>query len=237
MSKVDHGTKLDLERIVFIGRTFEEYLDMFSLSVAELQGKKILDCPAGACSFTAVGNRSGLDVTACDIAYYHSGEDLKNKGLQDIEHAMEHMKKAKINYRWDYFDDIEDLREHRLRALQDCTEDMRRSTERYVPVTLPSLPFKNAEFDILLSAHFLFMYADRLDYEFHIETLNELLRVTKEEVRIFPLVDLEGKRYEHLDKVISYLADNGCVVEEVNVPYEFQINANSMLKIKKGQLK
>lgn len=234
MSKVEQGTKLDLERIVFIGRTFEEYLDMFSLSAEELQGKKILDCPAGACSFTAVGNKLGLDVTACDIAYYHSCEDLKNKGLQDIEHAMHNMEKAKSNYIWNYFEDVEGLKKHRLRALQDCTDDMKKFNERYIPVTLPSLPFNNAEFDIVLSAHFLFMYADRLDYQFHIETLNELLRVTKEEVRIFPLDDLEGKRYEHLDKIIIYLNNNGCTVEEVKVPYEFQKNANSMLKIKKA---
>jgi hypothetical protein len=219
---------------VFIGRTFEEYLDMFLLSQGELKGKKILDCPAGACSFTAVGNRTGLDVTACDIAYYHSWEDLKNKGLKDIEHTMEHMQKAQNNYKWDYFNDVEGLRKYRLSALQDCTNDMMESRQNYISVTLPFLPFKNAEFDILLSAHFLFMYGDRLDYQFHIETLNELLRVTKEEVRIFPLVDLEGKRYEHLDKIISYLTDNGCIVEEVKVPYEFQINANSMLKIEKG---
>ena len=57
MSRVEQSTKLDLERIIFIGRTFEEYLDMFSLSVEELKGKRILDCPAGACSFTAVGNK------------------------------------------------------------------------------------------------------------------------------------------------------------------------------------
>ncbi|KHF41590.1 SAM-dependent methyltransferase [Halalkalibacter okhensis] len=234
MRRVEKSTKLDLERIVFIGRTLEEYLDMFSLSEEELQGKKILDCPAGACSFTAVGNELGLDVTACDIAYDHSGEDLKYKGLQDIEHAMKHMEKAKNNYKWDYFNNVEGLRKHRLRALHDCTNDMRKSSERYIPVTLPLLPFKNAEFDLLLSAHFLFMYADRLDYHFHIETLHELLRVTKEEVRIFPLVDLEGERYEHLDEIISYLADNGCTVEEVKVPYEFQTNANSMLKIRKG---
>jgi hypothetical protein len=147
---------------------------------------------------------------------------------------MEHMQKARNNYKWDYFKDIKGLRSHRLSALQDCANDMKESSERYIPVTLPSLPFKNEEFDILLSAHFLFLYADRLDYQFHIETLNELLRVTKEEVRIFPLVDLEGKRYNPLDKLINYLTDNGCKVEEVNVPYEFQINANSMLKIKKG---
>ena len=100
-------------------------------------------------------------------------------------------------------------------------------------MTLPSLPFKDDEFDLLLSAHFLFMYADRLDYQFHLETVNELLRVTKKEIRIFPLVDLEGKRYEHLGKFISNIIDKGCSVEEVKVPYEFQANANSMLVIKK----
>jgi hypothetical protein len=231
LSKVEQSTKLDLERIVFIGRTFEEYLDIFSLSVEELQGKKILDCPAGACSFTAVGNKSGLDVTACDIAYYHSGEDLKNKGLHDIEHAMEHMRNAQNNYKWDYFNDIDNLRSHRLSALEDCANDMNEASDRYIPVTLPSLPFMNEEFDILLSAHFLFMYADRLDFQFHIETLNELLRVTKEEVRIFPLVDLEGKRYEFLDGIVSYLKEKGYLVEEVKSRYEFQENANSMLKI------
>jgi len=141
------------------------------------------------------------------------------------------MEKAKSNYIWDYFKDVEDLRKHRLNALNNCTKDMAESSERYVAVTLPSLPFEDAEFDIILSAHFLFMYADRLDFDFHIETLKELLRVTKEEIRIFPLVDLEGKRYEHLDKLISNLTNYGCFVEEINVPYEFQANANSMLKI------
>ncbi len=233
MRKVEQSTKLDLERIIFIGRTFEEYLDMFLLSAEEIKGKKILDCPAGACSFTAVGSKIGLDVTACDIAYDHSYEDLKNKGLQDIEHAMVHMEKAKNNYKWDYFHDIEGLKNHRLSALNDCTHDMREFSNRYIPVALPTLPFQNAEFDITLSAHFLFMYADRLDYQFHIETLIELLRVSKEEVRIFPLVDLEGKRYEHLDKLINFLVNCGCIVEEVKVRYEFQINANSMLRIKK----
>lgn len=233
MSNVGRGTKLDLERIIFIGRTFEEYMDMFLLSIEELKGKKILDCPAGACSFTAVGSRLGLDVMACDIAYYHSSGELEKKGFQDIEHAMEQIGKAKSNYIWNYFKDIADLKRHRLNALKDCANDMKKSSKRYVPVTLPSLPFKDEAFDMVVSAHFLFMYADRLDYEFHLTALNELLRVTKEEIRIFPLVDLEGKRYKHLDTLISYLTNNGCMIEEVKVPYEFQANANSMLKIKK----
>ncbi|MEH7545500.1 SAM-dependent methyltransferase [Neobacillus vireti] len=234
MSRAEQNMKLELERIVFIGRTFEEYIDMFSLSNEELKGKKLLDCPAGACSFTAVGSKNGLKVTACDIAYYYSVDDLKNKGLQDIEHAMEQMEKSKRNYIWNYFKDVEDLKKHRLSALKDCTNHMKKSSKSYVPVTLPSLPFNDEEFDLLLSAHFLFMYADRLDYKFHLKTLDELLRVTKEEIRIFPLVDLEGKRYEHLDKVIEYLTIQGCVVDEVKVPYKFQKNANSMLRIIKS---
>lgn len=227
-------TKLELYRIIFIGRTFDEYLDMFALSKARIQGSRILDCPAGACSFTAVANRLGAEVTACDIAYDHHGEDLKQKGLQDIEHAAAHITKAKDNYEWNYISSIEDLKNRRTQALHDCSEDMRNSGGRYVPAVLPVLPFEDGAFDLVLSAHFLFMYADHLSYEFHIGTLTELLRVAKEEVRIFPLVDLKGDRYEHLDTVIEYLATKGYMVEEVFVSYEFQRKANSFLRITKS---
>ncbi|WP_431804536.1 SAM-dependent methyltransferase [Halobacillus andaensis] len=234
MSRAEMRTKLDLEKVIFVGRTYEEYMDMFLLSEEALKGKKVLDCPSGACSFTAVGQSKGLNITASDIAYDHSVENLEAKGQEDIQHAMSHMEKAKSNYVWDYFEDINQLKEHREKALVDCTQDMKKNCERYIPVNLPSLLFNDDEFDILLSAHFLFTYADRLDLQFHIDTLKELLRVTKEELRIFPLVDLEGNRYEHLDHVIQYLKGNGYSVKEVSVPYEFQKGANTMLKVSKS---
>lgn len=224
---------LDLERIVFIGRTFEEYIAMFSLSSEELEGKKILDCPAGACSFTAISQQKGLDVTACDIAYYHPEEALANKGKKDLEHAMESVEKAKAQYVFDYFKDVADLSQHRTRALNDCAADMKQNPERYIPVTLPSLPFESEEFDLILSAHFLFTYGDRLDKAFHLKVIEELLRVAKEEIRIFPLVDLSGNRYEHLDEIVKMLKGQGYEVKEMFVPYEFQRNANTMMKIGK----
>lgn len=233
MSRVEQSNSSDLERIVFIGRTFEEYMEIFSLSKEELEGKKILDCPSGACSFTSLGNKMGLDVTACDIAYYHEAKDLKQKGLQDIQHAMEHVRNDKESYVWDYFSDVEELRNERLNALISCSEDILEFPQRYIPATLPVLPFEDGQFDLILSAHLLFMYADRLDNDFHISTLNELLRISKGEIRIFPLVDLKGKRYEHIDNIKNHLQNNGCAVEEVKVGYEFQKNANSMLVIKK----
>lgn len=225
--------KQELERIIFIGRTFEEYMQMFDLELQELKGKSILDCPAGACSFTTIGSSQGLNITACDIAYDHPVDDLESKGLQDTEHAMETMERAKDIFIWDFYENVQGLGKHRHQALHDCVKDMRENPERYVAATLPKLPFEKSQFDLVLSAHFLFMYGDRLDYAFHRETIRELLRVTSGELRIFPLVDLTGTRYEHLDRLVSELQEDGLQTEECNVPYEFLQNANSMLCIRK----
>jgi hypothetical protein len=75
------------------------------------------------------------------------------------------------------------------------------------------------------------MYSDRLDFDFHMKSIQELLRVTKKEIRIFPLTSLSGNRYHRLDEVFSFLHQQGCVTEEITVGYEFQKGANSMLKI------
>ncbi|MBD7970789.1 SAM-dependent methyltransferase [Paenibacillus sp. Sa2BVA9] len=225
--------KLDLSRVVFIGRTFDEYMLMFNLSKEDLRDRKILDCPAGACSFTAIANKNGADVTATDIAYYHPFEQLAEKGFNDIEHAMLNMEKAQSNFIWDYFKSVEELKQQRIQALTDCSNDMKESPDRYIPAVLPVLPFKDNKFELTLSAHFLFMYADRFDYEFHLEAIQELLRVTRGEVRIFPLNDLSCNRYEHVDKIVDFIQSQGYVTEEIKVPYEFQKGANSMLVIKK----
>ncbi|MFD1888235.1 SAM-dependent methyltransferase [Paenibacillus wenxiniae] len=228
---------LDLSRIVFIGRTFQEYLSMFNLTEQELIGRRILDCPAGACSFTAVASTLGADVTATDIAYYYPFDQLAEKGLADIEHTMLHMEKVQSNYVWDYFQSVAGLKQHRSQALADWAEHMRQCPERYIPATLPQLPFQADAFDLTLSAHFLFMYGDRLDIDFHLRTIQELLRVTKQEIRIFPLVDLSCRRYQHLDQLIEWIESVGYQTEEVTVPYEFQKGANRMLRIVKNELR
>lgn len=225
-----------LDRIVFIGRTFEEYMRMFDLDEQALEGRSILDCPAGACSFTAHAGKRGCQVTAADIAYYHDYDKLAMKGLQDIGHAMEHVGLEQDRYLWAEFENVEDLRDERGRALRDCVEDMELHPDRYVPATLPVLPFAAEQFDLTLSAHFLFTYSDRLDGEFHLNTLRELFRVTRQEIRIFPLVDQSGRQSEHLDPLISFADSKGWGAELKAVPYHFQRNANQMLILRK-QLK
>lgn len=119
--------KWDLNRIVFIGRVWDDYMRMFNLTKEELAERRILDCPAGACSFTAVSNQLGMNVMACDIAYYHSVNELEQKGLQDIETTMFNMEKAEIrkNFLWEYFKSVDDLKLIRTQALNECISDMK----------------------------------------------------------------------------------------------------------------
>jgi len=44
---------LQLDRVVFIGRTYFEYVRMFDLDEALLRSGRVLDCAAGPSSFTA----------------------------------------------------------------------------------------------------------------------------------------------------------------------------------------
>lgn len=227
---------LELSQIVFIGRTFDEYMSMFDLTREELAGQNILDCPGGACSFSSQARKLGAHAVAADIVYQYGRNELETKGLQDIEHTMKQIHAVQGKYMWDRFGTIEGLREERLRAITDCVEDMRHHPDSYVATELPDLPFKEEQFDLTLSAHFLFTYADRLDFDFHVGTLLEMLRVTRHEVRIFPTVDLSGKRYEYMDELMVFLENKGYLLSEVRTSYEFQRNAHTMLRIRKPSL-
>ncbi|MNJ43075.1 hypothetical protein D3C77_380640 [compost metagenome] len=224
---------LELSRVIFVGRTYEEYVKMFDLTDEELKNYTILDAPAGACSFTAIASQLGYRVTAADIAYFHSVEQLYQKGMEDIEHAIEGISKVKEKYKWDYFNSIDELEKQRNSALHDCVRHMKHFPELYSPAVLPELPFEIGQFDMILSAHFLFMYADRLDINFHKKTLQEMTRVARKEIRIFPLADLTGNRYENLQEIIMFIHDLGWKAEERIVSYEFQQNGKSILRLYK----
>lgn len=58
---------IELDRVVFIGRMYFEYLRMFDLDESVLRNGRVLDCPAGPSSFTAEAQGRGFDVTACDV--------------------------------------------------------------------------------------------------------------------------------------------------------------------------
>jgi SAM-dependent methyltransferase len=57
-----------------------------------------------------------------------------------------------------------------------------------VAACLPHLPLADGSVDLVLCSHLLFTWADRLDQEWHRTAIMEMSRVSRREVRIFPLV-------------------------------------------------
>lgn len=230
-----------IEGVAFIGRTFDEYCRMFDLTPEEMAGKRILDCPAGACSFTAELNRSGVDGTAADLLYGLDPDLLEEQCRNDMQRAMGAMAGVEELYNWDFYKNVEGLTQKRREAYTGFIADYRKEYQttggagRYIHAELPCLPFDDNEFALVLSAHFLFLYDDRFDYDFHLRSIREMLRVAAQEVRIFPLVGFGAKRSIHLERIIEDLRAERYRVEIVQIPFEFQKSANQMLRILKAE--
>ena len=101
------------------------------------------------------------------------------------------MASAKNDYVWDEFGDVDGLIRVREFALINFIGDYEVNRHRYVAATLLNLPFADSQFDIVLSAHFLFCYAEIVGFDVHLQTIKELLRVSAGS-RIFPLVGRGG---------------------------------------------
>jgi hypothetical protein len=225
--------RLDIDRIAFFGRTYDEYLRMFDLSEALLRKGPVLDCPAGASSFAIEARELGFTITACDILYNAGRDDLLRKGREDIRHVFESFDKVSHLYTWKYYRNKDEVIALRNRALELFAEEFTEGFRKgyYVHARLPQLPFPDKSFALVLSGNFLFLYGDRLDMDFHISCIRELLRVCSGEVRIFPLVGLDAQPYPHLDKMLSLLNSTDIEATLITVPFEFQRGANMMMKL------
>ncbi len=227
------SNSLSIDRIVFFGRTYAEYLSMFGLDESVLRQGRVLDCPAGASSFAAEAHQLGFDVTACDILYNYSVNELIEKCKRDIQHVFEKFDEAEHLYVWKYYKSKDEVIALRRKALELFAEDFPAGfkEKRYVDAELPHLPFPDKRFSLVLSGNFLFLYGDRMDFEFHKACIKELIRVCSGEVRIFPLVGLDAKPYPYLKDILAFLDSNNIKAEIVKVPFEFQKGANQMMKI------
>ena len=221
----------ELRSVVPWGRSFDEYVAMFSLGAAELSGS-ILGCGDGPASFNAVAARRGCRVISADPLYQSSAAEIRARIAETAETIAEQTRRNADEFVWTQFRSVDELVGARLEAMGDFLSDFPqgRQTGRYVVAALPRLPFADASFDLALCSHFLFLYSAQYDLRFHVESLVELRRVSRE-VRVFPLHELGSAPSRHVDGVIRELERRGHRAERVGVGYEFQKNACEMLRI------
>ena len=221
-----------LEKAVPWGRSFDEYLSMFKLSEADLNGS-ILGCGDGPASFNTSLTKRGGKIISIDPIYQFSTEDIQNR-IDDIyDVVMKQTRDNRQEFVWDNIKSPAELGEIRMKAMSGFLSDYQKGTEdgRYVVGTLPGLPFTSKQFDLAVCSHFLFLYSEHFSEDFHVESIIELCRVAKE-IRIFPLLELGTKPSRHLESVISRLEKQNYYTLIETVPYEFQKNGNQMLKIR-----
>jgi hypothetical protein len=221
----------ELASVVPWGRSFDEYVAMFALTKEDLS-KRILGCGDGPASFNAVATRRGCRVVSADPIYCFSANEIRSRIEETARSIAEQTRRNRDEFVWEHFESVEQLIESRMSAMDEFLADYPLGLEehRYVHASLPSLPFGGASFDIALCSHFLFLYSEQHDVDFHVTAINELRR-TSDEVRIFPLLELGATPSRHLAAVTAQLEHEGRSVQRIRVAYEFQVNGNEMLRV------
>lgn len=169
---------------------------------------------------------------AVDPLYARSRDVLGERCEAAVERIVEELDGKRDLFEWGFYGDLP-TRERYLRAAANrFLADFGQHPDRYVAAALPDLPFGTNEFPLVLSAHLLFLYGDRLDRAFHVAAARELARVASREVRLFPLAGLDTEISPHVGPVAAALRRDGLRVERVTVPFEFQRGADEMLVVR-----
>src|SRR5882757_9653259 len=83
---------LSVPSVSFFGRTLAEYTQFFSLNLAALRGRAVLDVAAGPASFTAEACRRGIDAVAIDPLYGCTPDALATHVQLDYAHMLTQMR-------------------------------------------------------------------------------------------------------------------------------------------------
>lgn len=222
-----------LDQVVPWGRSFEEYRRMFDLTDADL-GRSILGCADGPAAFNTRLTAWGGRVVSCDPLYRYSEDAIERRIHGCFGMVLEQARQNMEAFVWsEYVPDVESLGRVRMKAMQEFLADFTSGKQagRYVDGELPGLPFRDQEFELAVCSHYLFLY-DSLGADFHSRSMRELVRVARE-VRVFPLLQLDGQRSRFVDLVFAESQSAGHTVEVKAVPYEFQRGAKEMLFIRR----
>lgn len=227
-----------LPRIVFLGRSVEEYRAIWGFGPEDLVGRRVLDCPCGPASFVAACRAGGVEAVGCDPVLASPLEEIRRRGERDrIETAAALAAHGpalagRDPAAWN---------REKARALEAFLADVsafgprgRSPDGRYVAASLPDLPFEDRSFDLVLSAHLLFTYAsveqgglvgaaESLDLSAHLAAIDELGRTSAAELRLFPVYSHDPatpKVHPHLEPVRARLHERGFVTELARSGYD-----------------
>jgi hypothetical protein len=223
---------MKLDKVVPFGRSLDEYVKMFNLSTEDLQ-KDILGVGDGPASFNAEGTAKGYNITSIDPIYQFEGQEIKQRFDAVVDNIIDQIIATPNNWVWSYHQNPQELKASRIKTLDTFLQDYPQGKQagRYQAQELPYLDFADQSYDLALCSHFLFLYSEQCDRDFHLAAIAEMLRISRE-VRIFPLLTLMQETSPYVDFVREKFDNLGYLTSIVPVPYELQPGANQMLVIR-----
>jgi hypothetical protein len=123
------------------------------------------------------------------------------------------------------------MRALRARASAIFFSDFQRHPLRYVVGELPRLSFADGKFNLTLVSYLLLAYQDRFDYEFHRDSMLEIMRVTHGEARIYPTATFEAQPSAYIPMLQSDPALQPFEFREIETNFEFLVNSNWYLRV------
>jgi SAM-dependent methyltransferase len=228
---------IKLEQVVPWGRSMWEYIHMFDLREIELAKRtRILGVGDGPASFNAEMRALGRRVVSCDPIYLFTAQQIRSRVEATHDRMVEFARQHHETFTWRHLTSPEHMGEVRLKVMNRFLADYSAGVRdgRYVAAGLPGLPFADAAFDLALCSHLLFLYAEQLSLDFHLQSVIEMARVARE-VRIFPLMMLGNTPSPHVGPVREELSRRGYEHEVRRVPYEFQKGGDEMLVVRRRE--
>lgn len=223
---------MNLDQVVPFGRSFDEYVKMFSLSEADLQSS-ILSVADGPASFNAEGTEKGYQIQSVDPLYCFSADEVRDRFYAVLDNIIDQVAATPNDWVWNYHKSPADLKANRIQVTERFYQDYEtgKAEGRYEVGELPSLKYEANSFDLGLSSHFLFLYSEQRDFDFHIAALEEMLRICTE-VRVFPLLTLGLEKSPHLESAIAHLKKQNYQCTLQTVDYQLQRGGNEALIIR-----
>lgn len=221
-----------LNEVIPWGRSLEEYRRMFALTDDDLD-RRLLGCGDGPASFNAELTAQSKRVISIDPVYEFSREEIRQRFDDVYTQMVEAARDNRDKFNWDIIHSPDEMGHRRRNALNRFLDDydVGKQQGRYLNETLPDLSFADRQFDLVLCSHLLFTYSHLLDASFHLHAAIEMLRVANE-VRIFPLLTLNGRPSSHVEFLQRELTKYKISFEIIEVDYEFQVGGNQMLRLR-----
>jgi hypothetical protein len=208
---------------------------MFALT-DDLLRIRILGCADGPASFNADATEFGARVVSIDPIYAFSQSEIASRIEATYPEMVKQTRQNHAQFVWTDISSVEQLGRLRMESMARFLDDYEtgQKSGRYLAAELPSLPFADGAFDLALCSHLLVLYTEQLTLEFHVDSIAELCRVAKE-VRLFPLLALNGVPSCHVRPVTESLEQRGLRITIETVAYEFQRGGNQMMRVVQQQ--